>query len=93
MKPCMLVLACMILAPLARGDTIYTNFGPNQTFQLNVGYVIESDSDGFRGVAVEFTPQADYVDSTLGSFCRLSRRFLRTRCRRRPVCSLLLHPL
>jgi hypothetical protein len=48
----------------AAADTIYSNFGPSQSYDPNFGYNIQNDSDGFQGVAVSFTPTAAYVGST-----------------------------
>ena len=65
MKRPLWVLALLALFSVsARADTIYNNFGPNQTFQSSAGNSIENDLDGFAGWAVPFTPQADYADST-----------------------------
>jgi len=65
MKCPLRVLALLALFSVsASADTIYNNFGPSQTFQTNAGYNIENDLDGFAGLAVPFTPQANYADST-----------------------------
>jgi hypothetical protein len=65
MKRPLRVLALLALFSVsARADTIYNNFGPSQTFQSSAGYNIENDLDGFAGLAVPFTAQADYANST-----------------------------
>ncbi len=47
----------------ARADTIYSNFGPSQTYQTDSIYLILNGSDGFQGIAAPFTTVAAYLDS------------------------------
>src|SRR5271165_97978 len=57
-----LVLAMTAATTIARANTIYDNFGPGQTYDINYGHQVVKTGFGLdKLVAVSFLPKADYT--------------------------------